>query len=172
MQETSKPSVEPVVPSGAIEAIVRTCFPAEAQFGPLEARNSLLHIYEELRELYLIGIDSGINKPHDAVRLLLDSATGSSETSPSAPASDEVVSPISMLAVLDERSEPLLISWCGPIDSSVSKNGQQACSSTPGVQNYLEIGICPSTEPGKAEGISILYNVEPGQPSGMVVGTC
>ena len=92
LQEGSKPSVEPVVPSGAIEAIVRTCFSANATFGPLEARNSLLHIYEELRELYLIGVDVGLNKPHDAVRLLLDTATGSPETSSStAAASSEAV---------------------------------------------------------------------------------
>ena len=92
LQEGPKPSIEPLVTSGAIEAIVRTCFPAEATFGPLEARNSLLHVYEELRELYLIGVDVGINKPHDAVRLLLETATGSSETSSSqAAASSEVV---------------------------------------------------------------------------------
>ena len=101
LQEGSKPSTEPLVPSGAIEAIVRTCFSADATFGPLEARNHLLHIYEELRELYLIGVDAGINKPHDAVRLLLDTATGSSEASSSAAAaSSEAVSQLGSIHAL------------------------------------------------------------------------
>lgn len=83
VKETSKPSVEPLVPAGAIEAIVRSAFAAESSFGPLEAHNSLLHIYEELRELYLVGIDCGINKPHDAVRLLLETASGPADAGPS-----------------------------------------------------------------------------------------
>lgn len=83
LQENGKSSAEPVVPSGAIEAIVRSCYSAEASFGPVEARNSLLHIYEELRELYLAGVDGGVNSPHDAVRLLLDTAGDHSEATPS-----------------------------------------------------------------------------------------
>ena len=80
------------MPSGSIEAIVRTCFASDSSFSPVEARNSLLHIYEELRELYLAGVDAGINKPHDAVRLLLDTAGGASEASSSSPTqNDEMV---------------------------------------------------------------------------------
>ena len=98
LQDGAKPSVEPLIPSGAVEAIVRACFSTEATFGPLEARNSLLHIYEELRELYLIGVDAGVNKPHDAVRLLLDTAAGSSEASSStAAANSEAVRQLPIL---------------------------------------------------------------------------
>lgn len=68
---------------------MRVCFSSDTSFGPLEARNSLLHIYEELRELHLAGLDSAVNKPHDAVRLLLETASGSADPPSSSTAAND-----------------------------------------------------------------------------------
>ena len=85
--------MEPLVPSGAIEVVTRTCFSLEPAFGPLAARNRLLNIYEDLWELHLAGVASGVNKPQDAVRLLLDTASISQEASTSAAHIDDTVTP-------------------------------------------------------------------------------
>jgi hypothetical protein len=92
-QENGKTMVEPLVPNGAVEVITRTCFSVEPAFGPLAPRNRLLSIYEELRELYLAGVASGVNKSQDAVRLLLDTASISQEASTSAAHVDDTVPP-------------------------------------------------------------------------------
>ena len=91
-QESGKAIVEPVVPTAAIDAIVRTSFAVEPSFGPAAARARLLHHYEELRELALAGVAAGHNKVQDAVRLALDTAAAGSEAGRTGDA-EEVVSP-------------------------------------------------------------------------------
>ena len=91
-QENGKALVEPVVPTAAIDAIVRTSFAAEPSFGPAAARARLLHHYEELRELALAGVAAGHSKAQDAVRLALDTAAAGSEAGRTGDV-EEVVSP-------------------------------------------------------------------------------
>ena len=67
----------PLVAPGAVDAVLRAGYAEPPVVTPTPVRIRLLNLYEELRELYLVGFASGNVGVTDAVRLALDSAAAS-----------------------------------------------------------------------------------------------
>lgn len=84
-------ATEPVIPPGAIDAILRACFGSAPSFGPTLSRIALLQRFDELRELHLGAIEAGIARSQDSVRLALDTAALGAETASPAGQLSELV---------------------------------------------------------------------------------